>query len=483
MMTVDEVLAHIGRQRGRRQSNKVLHGHPSPLLWEEDALSDVLAERRQVAAHSGRKRVSLYVATPYCLPTDPDRCGFCLFPSEVFLGQAQLEKYLRYLALEGELYKPWFQRAGVGSIYFGGGTANLYRAEVYPQLLEIVRGVFGELPSGIEVTLEGIPQLFSRPKLEAMKAAGFNRISIGVQQLQNHLIKLSGRKQSARQVFQTLEWCEALGLVSSVDLIFGWPQQTASQMLSDLHAVVATGVRHITHYELNVAGRSDFASNHRDTLPTLQQNLEMYHLGREYLLSQGFRQATAYDWEKPEDTAQPIGAGRYVFEEQLREVVSTDSEKGYEMWGWGFAGCSWFTAGPANPGWSYMNSTRVEDYFAHLDAGRFPVERAFRHDVADIKLNWLFQRMQSMFLPAHEYESIFGRPLLQELAPFWEAFAQQGWVSRDAEGVRLVGDGPFFTPLMQALLAQGRVDELRRRQGGRPVLAPVPVPTQLRPGL
>ncbi|MBF8261294.1 MAG: putative Oxygen-independent coproporphyrinogen III oxidase (modular protein), partial [candidate division NC10 bacterium] len=112
------------------------------------------------------------------------------------------------------------------------------------------------------------------------------------------MIKLSGRKQKAKHVFQTLEWCQELGLRSSVDLIFGWPRQTIEQMLKDLDAIVRTGVRHITHYELNVAGRTDFARNHRDELPSIDQNLEMYRVSKQFLESHGYRQVTAYDWEK-----------------------------------------------------------------------------------------------------------------------------------------------------------------------------------------
>ena len=120
--------------------------------------------------------------------------------------------------------------------------------------MDIVRGVF-DIPRDIEVTLEGIPQTFSHEKLAAMKACGISRISMGVQQLDDELIKLSGRKQKADQVFQTIEWCHALGLPVSVDLIFGWPGQTVDHMLADLRATVETGISHITHYELNVAGR------------------------------------------------------------------------------------------------------------------------------------------------------------------------------------------------------------------------------------
>ena len=64
-----------------------------------------------------------------------------------------------------------------------------------------------------------------------MKACGINRISMGVQQLDDELIKASGRKQKGGQVYHTIEWCRQLNLPLSLDLIFGWPNQTVDHML------------------------------------------------------------------------------------------------------------------------------------------------------------------------------------------------------------------------------------------------------------
>ena len=172
------------------------------MFWLERDVSipDVLTRRESAAAV--RKRINLYVGTPYCLPTEPDRCGFCLFPSEVYRDRHQLDRYLDYLRREGDLFRPYLGGSDLASIYFGGGTSNLYRADQYAVLMDVVRGVF-DVPAGIEVTLEGIPQTFSHEKLAAMKACGINRISMGVQQLDDEMIRLSGRRQTAEQVYRT----------------------------------------------------------------------------------------------------------------------------------------------------------------------------------------------------------------------------------------------------------------------------------------
>ncbi len=459
---IKELHAHIEKQRQRRQSNKVLHAHPSPLFWleREVPVKEILFEQRVVNA-AIRKRINLYVGTPYCLPTNPDRCGFCLFPSEVYQGQHQLDTYLKYLEREGRRYQQFFDGDELASIYFGGGTSNLYKPDDYFKLFEIVKGVFPTIPQGIEITLEGIPQLFTREKLEAMKAAGVNRISMGVQQLNDEMIKLSGRKQKAKHVFQTLEWCHELGLRSSVDLIFGWPRQTTELMLEDLDAIVRTGVRHITHYELNVAGRTDFARNRRDELPSIDQNLELYRVGRDFLKSRGYRQVTAYDWERPPADL----PGEYLFEDQMRRFFTYDEGQeilGYDMWGWGFAGVSYFFGTPDSPGWVYMNSTRVNDYFAALDQSRFPIERGFHYQPKDLRLTWLFQSLQAMQIDAKAYRSLFRVDVLEEYEPVWQTLSERGWVEITSEKVALIKDGVFYTPLIQNLLSLDRMEEIRK---------------------
>lgn len=458
----------IEKQRVRRQSNKVLHAHPSPLFWLERnvPVKEVMIERR-IANAAIPKRLNVYVGTAYCLPTNPDRCGYCLFPSEVYQGQQQLDTFLQYLEREGRRYQPFFEDDQLASLYFGGGTANLYKPDDYYRLMEIVRGVFPHIPPGVEMTLEGIPQLFTREKLAAMKANGISRISMGVQQLDDEMIKLSGRKQKAKHAFQTLEWCEELGLRSSVDLIYGWPRQTIDLMLKDLETIIRTGVRHITHYELNVAGRTAFARDHRDELPSIEQNLEMYRVSKQFLESQGFRQVTTYDWEKPDADLH----GDLLFEENMRRFFTYDKDQGLignDMWGWGFAGVSYFLGTPEMPGWTYMNSLRVGEYFNRLDESRFPIERGFHYSERDLRIAWLFQALQGTSADLNAYKKIFGFDLLEEFDDIWQAVAERGWVEITDGKVTLVGDGVFYTPLIQSLLARERMEEMRQARSLAP---------------
>ncbi len=84
-------------------------------------------------------------------------------------------------------------------------------------------------------------------------------------------------------------------------MIYGWPNQTVEAMLRDLESIVQSGIKHITHYELNIAGRSDFATKQKQNTPSIEKKIEMYNIAKQFLISKGYKQKTVYDWEKEDN--------------------------------------------------------------------------------------------------------------------------------------------------------------------------------------
>jgi oxygen-independent coproporphyrinogen-3 oxidase len=447
---VSEARAFLDEHQPRRQVNRVLHGFPSPRFWQPGAVSiPAMMEQRRQWNEAGQAPFDLYVGVPYCVRTDPDRCGYCLFPVEVFEGADQLETYLDYLEREGDLFREFFAGVTPASVYIGGGTPNLMRPRQYVRLMEIIRSVFPGLTSAVSITLEGIPQLFTREKLEHMKAGGINRVSMGVQQLNAELNQLSGRKQTAEHVFNAIAWCQELGLQCNTDLIFGWPLQTMATLMDDLERLIATGVEHIAHYELNIGGPTDFSLNRRDELPSPELNREMYRAARDFLTSHNYRQVTVYDFQKVEQGT------RYVYEECRRGFARR------ELWGWGFAGVSDFGSTGSLTGWTYLNYRAVQEYFGALDRGEFPVERGFAREPVDARLNVLFRNLQGMHIYRASYRDEYGLDVFEEHEPVWQALVERGWCEVSATAIRLLGDGVYYVPLIQALLSRTRLEELR----------------------
>jgi oxygen-independent coproporphyrinogen III oxidase len=445
---------YIENHLDKRQVNKIQHSFPSPRYWTETdvPVHEVLDDRQKLPLMGRGSVINLYMGVPYCIKTNPGKCGYCLFPVEDFAGNDALEGYFEYLKREVAMYKAALRGQTLGAVYFGGGTSNLYKEPMYPRLMELVRDLFPVISPEVDITLEGIPQLFTREKLRTIKECGMNRISVGVQQINERLNSLSGRKQTTNHVVQTLEWAREFGLSCNVDLIFGWPQQTTSSMVKDLETVISWGVYDITHYELNVGGPTDFALNRYHELPSTLANLEMYRVSRDLLTSHGYQQVTAYNWRKPGD---PVG--RHYEEGVTRRFDSMDTV------GLGYAAITFFGDVALEDGrlWSYINWRKLKEYKDAIDAGRFPVECGFRHTREDFQISMVFRNLFGLELDRAAFQRAFGVDVYDQFAGVWDALAEWDFIKITPEKLSLTGDGPFYTPMVQTLVAEQRYRQLR----------------------
>jgi len=452
----DYALEFIESHLDKRQVNKIQHAFPSPRYWAENdvPVQQTLEDRRRLHSIGAGSPVNLYVGVPYCIQTHPGKCGYCLFPVEAFTGNVDLEIYFDYLKREAAMYKEALQGIPLGAVFFGGGTSNLYKEDKYMQLMDLVRDLFPDIPAYVDVTLEGIPQLFSREKIQAIKEAGMNRISMGVQQINEHLNSFSGRKQKTKHVIQTLEWAREFGLPANIDLIFGWPQQTIETMVQDLETAISWGVYDITHYELNVGGPTDFALNRYHELPSTLSNLEMYRVSRDLLKSHGFEQITAYNWRKPGDPS-----SRNYEEGVTRRLDTMDTL------GLGYAAITFFydIALEESRSWSFINWRDLNQYKARVDAGEFPTEAGFRHTREDFMISLIWRNLFGLELDRPKFQEAFEVDVYGLFEGVWKALEEYGFVEISPEKIKLVGDGPFYTPLIQALLAEKRYSQLRER--------------------
>ena len=470
---VDRARDYIENNLDKHQVNKIQHSFPSPRYWSETdvPVHDTLSDRRKLDATGRGMPINLYLGVPYCIKTNPGKCGYCLFPVEDFVGNDALEVYFDYLKREAAMYSDAIRGMPLGQVYFGGGTSNLYKEPLYHALMDIVRDLFPEIPDHVDITLEGIPQLFSREKIKAIKESGMNRISMGVQQINERLNSLSGRKQTIRHVTQTLEWAQEFGLPVNVDLIFGWPQQTVQTMVEDLESVVSWGVENITHYELNVGGPTDFALNRYHELPSTLSNLEMYRASRDLLSSHGYGQVTAYNFHKPGATT-----GRSYEEGVTHRLDHMDTV------GLGYAALTFFgdvTLGDGHS-WSFINQRNLAEYKRSVDQGRFPVERGFRHAREDFMLSMVWRNLFGLELDREDFRAAFGVDAYDQFEGIWNALQEFEFVEVTPEKIKLVGDGPFYTPMIQTLLAEARYRELRDRMLDVPAPdAPAAVPLRV----
>ncbi|WP_426574209.1 radical SAM protein [Aquihabitans sp. McL0605] len=438
----------------RPQVNHILHGFPPVRLWDDPppaAPSRAAAARPSSA--SPDLALDLYVGVPFCIKTDPDRCGYCLFPTEEFERSSQVEAYLHLLDREAEQWAGAFAHRSIRSVYIGGGTPNLLRSDQYQPLMDIIRRHLPNLPGPDAITLEGIPQLFNRQKLAAAAGAGIGRISMGAQQLDPDLSALSGRHQTAEQVFDAVEGAHELGLACNVDLIFGWPRQTIDTMLRDLEVLASTTVDHITHYELNIGGPTAFSLERRHELPPPSTTEAMHLEASRALRSWGFDQLTSYDFERRSSAPRAT----YVYEECDRDFEL------HEVRGWGQAAITELIDPDGTTGWSLMNARSLGAYQQSMDHDGGSVERAVRREAVDLRLMALHRSVQGLHVDGTRYREAFGIGL-DEHDEAWAALEAKGLIERDHASIRLTERGAYFVPTIQAVLGEPRLRQLKDRR-------------------
>jgi oxygen-independent coproporphyrinogen-3 oxidase len=460
----EEVQRQLEKNLFRHQINKVLHGHPSPMYWK--APNEGVVLKKPEGTWKSR-RVNFYIGIPYCIPTDPPHCGFCLFPTEKYTGKDAMNTYLDHLEMEATQYVDFYEGASLESIYVGGGTPNLLAPESYARLLEIARNIFPNMNDSIEKTLEGIPQLFNEAKVKAIRDAGFNRVSMGVQQMNDKLIKHSGRRQTRRQIFEAISLFHKYSLACNLDLIYGWPEQTVEDMLQDLRDAVDLGVRHITHYELNIGGRSDFSTARKDLVANVPTKIAMYQEAKNFLTESGYIRRTVYDWEKPEPNEKFsfAGAEKYSYENNLRELLKVEADSSIttnSMGAIGYAAINNHFGGPntAEPATAMMNHKSLSKYYEDTENGRLPVERMFRLGLNDVKLTWIFQCSQEMKISKTQYRKIFDDCLYEEYRNIWSVLEERNWIRNTEEEIQFINEGEFYIPTIQALLSKARLEEI-----------------------
>jgi oxygen-independent coproporphyrinogen-3 oxidase len=200
---------------------------------------------------------ALYIHWPFCLK----KCPYCDFNSHVRDGvdvgawQAALIADMRH---EAEL-------AGgeaLESVFFGGGTPSLMPPELVAALLGEAERLWG-FASGIEITLEANPSSVEADKFRDLAAAGINRVSLGLQSLDDAALRFLGRLHGAQEGLAALEIAQAVFKRVSFDLIYARPGQTPAQWGAELKCALGFGTGHLSLYQLTIEPNTRFATDVR----------------------------------------------------------------------------------------------------------------------------------------------------------------------------------------------------------------------------
>ncbi|MEH7745947.1 radical SAM family heme chaperone HemW, partial [Neobacillus drentensis] len=240
---------------------------------------------------------SAYLHIPFC----EHICHYCDF-NKVFLKGQPVDDYLKALEQEMKLTLTQFPTNILETIFVGGGTPTSLNEK---QLYQFCESINRTLPKGehIEFTFEANPGDLTAGKLEILKEAGVNRISLGVQTFNEELLQKIGRVHKAKDVYQTIDNAKSLGFENiSIDLIFSLPSQTLSDFKETLKEAFLLDITHYSAYSLIIEPKTVFYNLlKKGKLPTPGEDVEaaMYELLMEEMEKHGFNQYEISNFSKP----------------------------------------------------------------------------------------------------------------------------------------------------------------------------------------
>ena len=245
--------------------------------------------RNEAEASSGDIPLSLYLHFPWCVR----KCPYCDFNSHAARGDIEEDRYvdalIRDLDYELAATPPTSPLPPLASIFAGGGTPSLFSGRAIGRVLEAVAARLRFAPD-IEITLEANPGTADAHHFREYSAAGVNRLSIGVQSLDNAQLKRLGRIHGREEAIAAYRTARAAGFDNiNLDLMFALPQQTPGQALSDLRAACALAPEHLSYYQLTLEPNTEFAA-HPPPLPDDEAAWAMQLGGQALLADHGYAQ-------------------------------------------------------------------------------------------------------------------------------------------------------------------------------------------------
>ena len=232
---------------------------------------------------------SVYIHIPFCVR----KCAYCdflSFPSCL----DRVDEYVDAVCREASLTKTWFQKEAaepLQTIYFGGGTPSLLSPSQVGKILDILREEYG-ISEGCEITLEANPGTIDEEKLAGFKRAGINRLSLGIQSLDDSVLQTLGRIHDSETAKKAILDAKNAGFSNiSCDMMLGIPEQTMDSVKETLDFFLRNSIPHISLYSLILEEGTPMCARYNGDIEkyvSQEEDRAMYHLVTSTLKENGF---------------------------------------------------------------------------------------------------------------------------------------------------------------------------------------------------
>lgn len=241
------------------------------------------------------KSLGVYIHIPFCVR----KCNYCDFLSAPATKE-QIAVYVDALKREMEKEASLYKEYEVTTVFFGGGTPSLLEAHLVAELMDILNQKY-VIAAQAEITLEMNPGTATKEKLQALRQAGINRLSIGLQSANDKELRMLGRIHSYDMFLETYHNARACGFDNiNIDLMSGLPGQTVAEWENTLQTIIDLAPEHISAYSLIIEEGTEIYQNieRYPALPSEEEDRMMYHKTKELLRKHGYERYEISNYAK-----------------------------------------------------------------------------------------------------------------------------------------------------------------------------------------
>lgn len=225
------------------------------------------------------KKLGIYIHIPFCLK----KCNYCDFYSMVRNDESEY-KFTESVLNEIRSYRDIVKEEYIAdTIFFGGGTPTIVKPSCLGKIINTLNETI-EIDEDCEITMEANPNTLTEDKLKQYKEMGINRLSIGIQSLNDEILKKIGRVHCSREAIEAIDMAKSTGFENiNADIMFNIPGQRVEDIKNDLHEIIQNGVKHISFYSLKLEEGTPMyimEKTHKIIMPDEEYERKMYYAGR-----------------------------------------------------------------------------------------------------------------------------------------------------------------------------------------------------------
>ena len=238
--------------------------------------------------------LGLYIHIPWCVK----KCPYCDFNSHTLKTELPpADEYIRALEENMLNYKCLIQNRAISTIFFGGGTPSIFSGANIESILNLVTKHFS-LTDDVEITLEANPGTVEQQKFRNFKAAGVNRISIGVQSFSQQKLHALGRIHSGMEAQNAIKAAQQAGFDNiNIDIMYGLPGQISAESNNDLEIALGFQTPHLSWYQLTIEPNTAFYHK-KPVTPKDEKLFKIEDEGKNILYKHGMQQYEISAWSK-----------------------------------------------------------------------------------------------------------------------------------------------------------------------------------------